>query len=338
MPASNPVLPAARRHPFPLAPGKILLQLMSPGGGHGLSILIFHRVLASKDPLFPAEVDSVEFDRQIGMLASLFNVIPLIDAVRARQAGTLPPRAACITFDDGYADNAEVALPILQEHGVSATFFVATGFLNGGRMWNDSVIEAVRRAPPGTLDATLLGLGVHSLDSVAQRQQAIASLIGQLKYLALEERLQKVAQLVALVGVALPDDLMMTSAQVVKLRRAGMDIGAHTVNHPILATLSPDAARTEIADGRQALEQIIGEPVRLFAYPNGKPGADYFAEHVELVREMGFEGAVSTSWGANTNRHAVHELPRFSPWDRQRLRFVLRMARNLRLPAGKSVV
>lgn len=336
MPVSNPVLSAAQRHPVSLAPGKILLQLMSPGGGHSLSILIFHRVLASKDPLFPAEVDGVEFDRQVGILASLFNVIPLIDAVRARQAGTLPPRAACITFDDGYADNAEVALPILQRHGVSATFFVATGFLNGGRMWNDSVIEAVRRAPPDTLDATALGLGVHPLHGIVQRQHAIASLIGQLKYLVLEERLQKVAQLVALVGVALPDDLMMTSAQVAQLRRAGMDIGAHTVNHPILATLTLDAARTEIANGRRALEQIIGEPIRLFAYPNGKPGADYLAEHVELVREMGFEGAVSTSWGASKNRQAVHELPRFSPWDRQRLRFVLRMARNLMLPAAEA--
>ena len=92
----------------------------------------------------------------------MFNVIPLLDAVRHSAAGTLPPRAACITFDDGYADNAEVALPILQRHKLHATFFVATGFLNGGRMWNDTIIELVRRAPDGVLDFSAFGLGVPS--------------------------------------------------------------------------------------------------------------------------------------------------------------------------------
>jgi peptidoglycan/xylan/chitin deacetylase (PgdA/CDA1 family) len=317
-------------------PAKALIRLMSPGGRSGLSILIFHRVLAEKDPLFPAEVDQLDFDHQVGMLKSVFNVIPLIDAVRHIHAGTLPPRAACITFDDGYADNAEVALPVLQRHGVTATFFVATGFLDGGRMWNDSVIEAIRRAPDDIVDATELGLGRHPIGSIAERQQAIAALIGQLKYLGLEDRLAKVRQLVDLIGVALPDDLMMTSDQVRKLRRAGMDIGGHTVNHPILATLTEDASRKEIAEGKRVLEKILAEPIRLFAYPNGKPGADYCAEHVALVKELGFEGAVSTSWGTSKNNQALHQLPRFTPWDRHPLRFVLRMARNLAMTSKQT--
>jgi peptidoglycan/xylan/chitin deacetylase (PgdA/CDA1 family) len=309
--------------------GKALIRMLSPGGRRGLSILIYHRVLPCKDPLFPDEVDSADFDLQIGMVKSMFNVIPLIDAVRHLRAGTLPPRAACITFDDGYADNAEVALPVLLRHQVSATFFVATGFLNGGRMWNDTVIELARRAPDGVLDASALGLGVHPLASIAQRRQAIVALIGQLKYLPLEQRLAQVNRLVEVADVALPDDLMMTTDQVRQLHRAGMGIGAHTVNHPILATLPAAMAHAEIADGKLALEAMIGEPVRLFAYPNGKPGADYRAEHVAMTRELGFEGAVSTSWGASGNQADLFQLPRFSPWDRTPLRFALRMAKNL---------
>jgi peptidoglycan/xylan/chitin deacetylase (PgdA/CDA1 family) len=315
--------------------GRALMRVMSPGGARGLSILIYHRVLPQQDPLFPGEVTRADFDRQIALVKSCFNIVPLIDAVRHVQAGTLPPRAACITFDDGYADNAEIALPVLQAHGVNATFFVATGFLDGGRMWNDTVIETVRRAPGPLLDATALGLGSHPVDTIGARQQAVGALIGALKYLPMVERLEQVERLVALADVVLPTDLMMSSEQVRQLHRAGMGIGAHTVNHPILAKLARADARREIADGKAQLEAIIGERVPLFAYPNGKPHGDYAAEHVALVKELGFDGAVSTAWGAHRGIVDHFQLPRFSPWDRGDLRYLLRLAANLTKEADR---
>lgn len=315
--------------------GRALMRVMAPGGTRGLSILIYHRVLAQRDPLFPDEVTSGDFDRQVGLVKSCCNVIPLRDAVRHLAAGTLPQRAACITFDDGYADNAEIALPILQAHGVSATFFIATGFIDGGRMWNDSVIEMVRRAPGPVLNAHVLGLGTHSIGTIRDRQAAIGALIGALKYLPMAERLAKVEQLVALQGVALPDDLMMTGAQLKRLHRAGMGIGAHTVHHPILAALPAAAAHSEIAGGKADLEAIIGERVSLFAYPNGKPNTDYTAEHVAMVKALGFDGAVSTAWGAHRGSVDPFQLPRFGPWDRNNLRYMLRLAGNLTKPATR---
>lgn len=324
---------ARRRTGAPLLE-KSLLSLLSPGGRRGLSILIYHRVLPRKDPLFPGEVDRADFALQMALLQSRFNVLPLLEAVQRAKAGTLPPRAAAITFDDGYADNAEVALPVLQQYGLHATFFVATGFLNGGRMWNDSVIELVRHAPGGVLDATPLGLGSHPLHTLGDRQRAVPALIGQLKYLPMAERLAQVGRLVALAGVALPTDLMMTDAQVRKLHAAGMGIGAHTANHPILARLTDAQARDEIANGKQALEAVIGAAVPLFAYPNGKPGEDYLPQHVAMVRELGFDGAVSTAWGAGRPAMDPFQLPRFTPWDRTPLRFLLRLAGNLRHAAA----
>ncbi|MEO6562308.1 MAG: polysaccharide deacetylase family protein, partial [Nitrosospira sp.] len=108
-------------------PSRLLLSLLSPGGLHSrLSILIYHRVLPQQDPLFPDEGDAETFDQQMRQIAACFRVIPLRDAVQGLRQGKLPSRAACITFDDGYADNAEIALPILQKHGIPATFFVAT--------------------------------------------------------------------------------------------------------------------------------------------------------------------------------------------------------------------
>ncbi|MCU0943281.1 MAG: polysaccharide deacetylase family protein, partial [Hydrogenophaga sp.] len=126
-----------------MSPWPALYGWMSPGGASArLSVLIFHRVLAQPDPLFPGVPDVRRFDEVCRWLARWFRVMPLDEAVRALKRGNLPARAAAITFDDGYADNHDQALPVLRAHGLPATFFVATGFLDGGRMWNDTLIES----------------------------------------------------------------------------------------------------------------------------------------------------------------------------------------------------
>jgi peptidoglycan/xylan/chitin deacetylase (PgdA/CDA1 family) len=314
-----------------------LLQWASPAGPRGrLSTLIFHRVLPAPDPLFPGELDAAAFDRVCGWLREWFNVIPLDEASGRLRDGTLPARALAITFDDGYADNHDVALPILRRHGLPATFFIATGYLDGRRMWNDTVIEAVRRSPHSELDLS----GVNALKlprlpvaTPAQKSAAIEAVIGRAKYLEPEQRQAAVEAVAASAGAELPADLMMTSDQVRALRRAGMLIGAHTQTHPILARLAPAQARVEISEGKRDLENLLGEPVRLFAYPNGKPGQDYTPEHPAMVRDAGFDAAVSTAWGAAHSGSAAFELPRFTPWDRTRLRFGLRMLANLRAAA-----
>jgi peptidoglycan/xylan/chitin deacetylase (PgdA/CDA1 family) len=122
---------------------------------------------------------------------------------------------------------------------------------------------------------------------------------------------------------------MLSSSQLRELTAAGMSIGAHTVTHPILATLSSEEARREIAQGRDALESIIGRRVAHFAYPNGRPESDYDDDSVDIVRELGFDSAVSTAWGAARSSTDRFQLPRFSPWDTTRGRFGLRMAGNL---------
>jgi peptidoglycan/xylan/chitin deacetylase (PgdA/CDA1 family) len=309
------------------------LGLLSPAGDRArLSILIFHRVLPERDPLFPGEIDAGDFERICGWIKSLFHVLPLDEAIDRWARGRLPQRAACITFDDGYADNCTIALPILRRHGLTAMFYVATGFLDRGRMWNDTVIEGIRRTSHAMLDLRPLqvdGLGVLDLGSLALRRSAIDSILHSIKHKRPDERLALADAIAGRAAAALPDDLMMRSEQVRELRRGGMLVGAHTVSHPILATLSPDEARREIGDSRRTLESIIDGPVRHFAYPNGKPGADYNADSVRFVRELGFESAVSTAWGAARRDSDRFQLPRFSPWDRTKTAFGLRMLRNL---------
>ncbi|MBE9523766.1 MAG: polysaccharide deacetylase family protein [Chloroflexi bacterium] len=146
--------------------------------------------------------------------------------------------------------------------------------------------------------------------------------------MAPNERANKVHEVVDTLGVSLPTDLMMTHALVKDLTEQTMAIGAHTVNHPILKQIDADSARHELADSRDMLQSLTGEPVKLFAYPNGKPGQDYTAVHVKLLEELGFKAAVSTAWGVATVQSDIYQLPRFTPWDKSPKRFVMRLIQN----------
>jgi peptidoglycan/xylan/chitin deacetylase (PgdA/CDA1 family) len=304
---------------------------LSPGGANGrLSILIYHRVLAAPDALFPEEIDARRFAEQMELLASAFNVLPLPEAVERLAQGRLPPRAACVTFDDGYADNHDVALPILRRFGVPATFFIASGYLEGRCMWNDTVIHAVRQAQGPTLDLAHLGLGAHHLGSTEERRATVHALLKAIKYQPSDRRAGISESVAAAAKVRDASGLMMTHAQVRSLHSAGMEVGGHTVMHPILARLSPTDAEREMADGKAQLEGIIGGRIRLFAYPNGKPTEDFGAQHVALAKKLGFRAAVTTAWGAARQSSDVFQLPRFTPWDRQPARFAVRLLLNAR--------
>lgn len=314
---------------------KPAFSILSPAGRNArLSILIFHRVMSDPDPLMPDEPTITQFDHMMGWVKRWFNVLPLTEAVARMTAGQLPARAAAITFDDGYADNYTCALPVLKRHGLPATFYIATGFLGDGIMWNDVVIESIRHASVNNIDTAHLGLGMLELTSPATRRQSLNTVIRTIKHLEPSARADAVAFIRETCQPSALPKLMMQHGQLRALSNAGMEIGAHTVTHPILAKLGTDAARDEIARSRDELQQLLDRRISTFAYPNGKRDQDYHQGTVDIVKSLGFDAAVSTNWGYGHHDANRHELPRFSPWDRTRLRFGLRMLDNLRRPTA----
>ncbi|MBK1724690.1 polysaccharide deacetylase family protein [Thiocystis violacea] len=306
-------------------------SLLSPAGNRArLSIFIFHRVLAQPDPIFPEEPDIERFEQLIVWLKSWLNILPLANAIDGLHSRSLPARAAAITFDDGYADNYLNAAPILRKHDLHATFFIASGFLDSGRMWNDTLIEAIRATRLDHLETSLPGIPSLSLATLADRRRAIDILIPAIKHLDPATRADLVTRIGTACDASLPDKLMLTSDQLRDLFGMGMGIGAHTLNHPILASTDPGTAYHEIVEGRRRLEDILSEPMTLFAYPNGRAGTDYGPEHVDMVRDLGFHAAVSTHWGVNDANSDRFQLARFTPWDRSQLRFGLRLLDNYR--------
>lgn len=325
---------------------RLLGNIVSPAGPRArLAILAFHRVLPEPDPLLADEVDAADFERLIMFLRREFNVLPLAEACARLGRNSLPARALSLTFDDGYANNAHVALPILLRHGLSATFFVATGFLDGGTMFNDRIIEIVRGAPPGGHDLGALALSAPGLPPLLSltlagddsRRAAIDALIPHLKYRPLDARRELLDRLAAALGGTSPPPLMMRAGDVRRLADSGMQIGGHTINHPILMQLDERTARAEIVGGKRRLEEITGSPVTLFAYPNGKPGGDYDARHVELVKRAGFAAAVSTINGVAGRDTDRFQLPRCGLWNQSPRRLGARLLANCLHPARPAM-
>lgn len=294
-----------------------------------LCVVNYHRILEAPDPMLESEPDVATFRWQMSLLADCFNVLPLHDALAALDAGRLPPRAICITFDDGYRSVHDLALPVLQEFGLPATVFVTSGYIGERNMWNDRIIEAVQSLPPGQLDLSDVGLGAYSLRSLDDRKATLGELTEASKYLPPKARVGLIERLEALVGEGLAHGLMLREEMVVNLDRKGVEIGAHTISHPILTSLDDDSARLEIRGGKEELEAILGKPVRLFAYPNGKIGKDFDTRHVDMVREAGFSAAFTTAVGAITRDQDRFQLPRSRPWDSTPFLFGLRLLRWL---------
>lgn len=339
------------------AVGAMLLRaattVLSPAGARGrLSAFVFHRVLAQPDPLLPELPDRAGFARVLDWIGEQFQVLSPRQACESLAAGSLPARAAILSFDDGYRDNVELALPCLQARGWPAVFFVATGYLGNGAMFNDRVIEALRATRAARLSRTALGSGPGAerpalaadlpLETLAQRRAAIDAVLAVIKPLPMAARDDAVARLEDALGAGVGASPMMSEAQLARLHRAGMTIGGHTRSHPILASLAPAQARAEIEAGRDDLRAIVGEAPRLFAYPNGRAGHDWRREHARMVREAGFGFAFTTDAGAAGVGADPMALPRFTPWDRERRRFQGRAAANLlrrrtQSPAGPAV-
>lgn len=302
----------------------------------------FHRVPERADPLLPLEPEARMFDRLLGWISTQFRVLDPLEACERLYDGTLPARPAVLSFDDGYRDNYTVALPILKRYRVRATFFVATGYLNGEMMFNDRVIEAVRRCAGDhlCLDVASREAGHRSpaierlpLRNDVERRVAIDRILRTIKHLEPELRLERVRALeheANVVDRERTTPMMMNAEQVSILHCEGMQIGGHTRSHPILVKLGDEEARAEIEGGLSDLAAITGERPRLFAYPNGRRGSDFDERHIRMAEACGVRFSFTTHPGAATRSSSRQELPRFTPWDRSPLQFGVRALLNLR--------
>jgi peptidoglycan/xylan/chitin deacetylase (PgdA/CDA1 family) len=233
-----------------------------------------------------------------GELAAHNTVMPLREMVARWDAGeSLPDEAVAITFDDGYASNHDLALPILQEFSLPATIFLTTAFIDGENMlWFQRVDRALQDRPAAELERVLAQLKKLSDCELRERVAALEERAG------LEE--PKAGDLPSIMRP-------LTWKQVRAMRDTGLiDFGGHTHTHPILARCSPEKQRWEIERCRQRITEELGSAPTLFAFPNGGPG-DYSDETVRLLAEAGFDAACTMINGHLAANSRRMELPRY---------------------------
>ena len=306
--------------------GPVVAAVSYASPGRGFPILTFHRVNDDHDPFMPAMPTTV-FAARIAHIARHYRVLTVEDLVERARQGTVPRNALALTFDDGYRDNLTHAAPILVQHRLPATIFLATGYIGTPDVpWFDHVALAFKLAR--RRDVTLPGCQPLRIETEAERLAGLELAMAWLKTLPDDERRGAVERLVADLQPHAPDRpkrAMLTWGEVDALRGLGFSVGAHTVTHPILSRVKPERAREEIQGSKDAIERALGVPVRAFAYPNGGPG-DYSSTTVRLVRESGFTCAVSTRRGLNGPAVPVFELRRGGPWEDHLPTFALKLA------------
>jgi peptidoglycan/xylan/chitin deacetylase (PgdA/CDA1 family) len=315
----------------------------------GPVVLLYHRVASTTDDPFRLCVSPHNFAEQLDVLRRSATVVPMKRLVNADARPALPKRAVAITFDDGYADNLTAAKPLLAAAAASATVFVTTGAL-GEEFWWDA-LERILNGPeplPARLALRLQSqeyeweTGTGSRTSGAARSRgdaantAIAGLYRQLHLLLKattpSERSDVLAQLAALTGSAarVPTARRALSpGELCQLVDGGLvTVGAHSINHPRLASLSPAEQHTEIRGSRADLEAITGGRIDGFAYPYGQR-YDFDTTSVAVLKELGFSYACAAFPGTVALGQDVFRIPRLwvEDWDGDE--FAHRLARWL---------
>lgn len=274
-------------------PGRAIVAVAAPAfrlfNRRKVAVLAYHGVIADDEPLAERnwlQVRASEFRAQMDYLSRHYEVCGL-DAVLTRPWSGRP--RAVITFDDGYANNHGVALPILREYGLPATIFVATGAVGTGRLfWWDRLllscpaelypsaakIQAIKRLPALEVESAVDAyLDARGLRSVAGCPSC---------YRPLESR------------------------EISELLDSGLiELGSHTHGHEILLTLSDEQLRVTLAESAASLRRWGANP-RFFAAPNG----DYRDEQIALIREQGFTACIGTQAGLWRDTAAIDRIPR----------------------------
>ncbi|WAC89723.1 polysaccharide deacetylase family protein [Mycobacterium sp. Aquia_213] len=266
-----------------------------------LAIVMFHGV--EDEPLSPAcwhVLDSARYRRQLEYIREHFNVLPLEEALERLAAGTLPPRAMAITFDDGTRNLATHAVPVLRELGLPAAVFLATGPMGSDEtLWPDRLWLAIARTSATEADLSALGLGTRSLDGTASRGAVYAAAVARLKDLADAQRIAVLDEILGALddGGAGGPFRMLSWDEAREMADDGLvTLYPHTVTHPILARCNDDKVEREIADSCATLERETGLTPTIFAYPNGRL-QDFDARAKDALRRRGVRWALSTTLG-----------------------------------------
>jgi peptidoglycan/xylan/chitin deacetylase (PgdA/CDA1 family) len=276
----------------------ILSRIMRSDGA--ALILGYHGVSRDSRKLLSRGHALSNLREQLLFLRRSLRPVRLEEIIGPISRGEAPPAATfAVTFDDGLVNHATLAVPLLEELGIPATFFVPSGLVDSGDdLWVSAVREMVYHWPgdrvasePGLWPDLPLGNDAARYEAFFRMKQALKTNEGVRR-----EVLERLARRAGGFHRPPEQDRVISAALLQKMVRAGITVGGHSRTHPILSGLGLEAAREEIKGCREDLERILGVSVVDFAFPNGRFG-DFDESTCRLVAETGFRCAVITEPG-----------------------------------------
>lgn len=268
-----------------------------------LRILMYHGVCDDRlagEPWVPGGfVPQTALANQLAYLRDHADVLPLREAVARLRSNTLPECSVSITFDDGYANNLHLAYPLLQMHGLPATIFLATAYLELGRFFPFDSMRLIQ---------------LHRTEKGESRSRPVNAAPDYFRD-SLDQVLQYIDKEWSVVEARLSEEQRQTfrPLSVEEIKRFDpqlIELAPHSHRHCILRNETPAQRKQEIALSVEKLEQWTGKPVKLFAYPNGERG-DFNEKDKDVLRSLGVESAVTIIRGANGGKTDPLELRRY---------------------------
>lgn len=300
--------------------GSGALRLAERVHGPSTAILMYHSVLPNpalqSDSLGGIAHSETAFRGQMELLARDYHAISLDQVVNCLKSGEeLPKRSVVVTFDDGYADNYEVAMPILNQFGIRATFYVTVDCVENRRLpWPSRLRFAFRTSKRGAWTDSLSR--AWSLDSPDDREAAFLATCDLCCQLSGEGQERFVIRVEQELESCLPADsgsLIMTYDQLRRLSGAGHIVGSHTMTHPNMAYLKPDEANREFTESKMRLESQLNAAIKHFSYPFPALSPHWSAPTVEQSRSAGYESCVTTNSGLTRRGDSPLHLKRIHP-------------------------
>ena len=284
---------------------------------HGV-VLIYHRVIDLKQDPKGLTVHPERFEAQIKYLKKAFTILSLRELTARITAGEPLENCVVITFDDGYADNLYCARPILEKYQVPATVFITTNMVGSGReFWWDELERIFLAAPPLRKSLRLIIDGrehswkIHDRETAADVYQEMHPL---LKYLPHEERERIMDDLFA--WSEMDRDAgrktyqVLTKEEIRELCRGDLiEIGAHTLTHPVLTVESQERQQLEITKSGKILEQWLDRKTHSFSYPFGLQ-KDIDENIIQMVKKAGYDCGIANIQGTFDGNTDLYRIPR----------------------------